>query len=632
MRDYKLSEILLLLLFILFYAVILVRTAWVSDDAFITFKTVDNFINGYGPTYNVLPRVQAYTHPLWMLLLSFYYLFTHEIFYSSMFISITISLITVVIFSVKIAKSALLALLGILILSLSKAFVDYSTSGLENPLAYFTLAIFFIIYIGSKESSKKIFLLSLSASLVALVRLDLFVICLPVLVYAFFFEKSPKRLSRMALGFSPLIAWEFFSIFYYGFPFPNTAYAKLNTGISRAELIQQGFHYLHNSINTDHITLIVILVGIAIPIIIKKSRLIPLALGITLYLVYIVIVGGDFMSGRFFAVLLFCAVVLISQLELNSFRVLFPAFLLIIVIGLTSPYPPLRSDSGYSNRKIDKNGIADERGYYYQYTGLLKADKHEELPHHKWKDQGIRARETKKKLVKSSTIGMLGFYAGPTVHILDENALADPLLARLPAVKDPKWRIGHFTRHIPEGYGATLLSGRNVIKDKKLALFYNKLSIITRGKLFNWSRILTIFSTNLGRYNHLIDFKAYRYPTMLQRDLADLEFLDYKTNSLGKENCLVMTDCGIQINLGKIAHSEGMEISLDSDDDYLVVYSKNKIEIASQRIKAALIPRSGLHCYTIKVPDKAVKTGYDELTILPLRGDGKYAVGKARLF
>ncbi len=337
MREYKRSEIFILLVFILFYAVILVRTAWVSDDAFITFRTVDNLINGYGPTYNVSYRVQAYTHPLWMLLLSFYYLFIHEIFYSSMFISITISLIAVVLFSIKIAKSTLLALLGILILSLSKAFVDYSTSGLENPLAYFTLAIFFIIFIGSKKNSKKVFLLSLSSSLVALVRLDLILICLPALIYAFFFEKTSKRFSRMALGFSPLVAWEIFSIFYYGFPLPNTAYAKLNTGISQTELIQQGFHYLLNSINTDHITLIVILVGIAIPIITKKSRLIPFALGTALYLAYIVIVGGDFMSGRFFAVLLFCAAALISQLELNSFRVLFPAFVLITKNGKDFP-------------------------------------------------------------------------------------------------------------------------------------------------------------------------------------------------------------------------------------------------------------------------------------------------------
>jgi arabinofuranosyltransferase len=631
-REHRKSEILLLVFFILFYAIILFKTAWVSDDAFITFRTVDNFINGYGPTYNVSHRVQAYTHPLWMLLQSFYYLFTHEIFYSSMFISIVISLIAVVLFSVKIAKSTLLALLGILILSLSKAFVDYSTSGLENPLAHFTLAIFFIIYIGSKESSKKVFLLSLSVSLVSLVRLDLILICLPALIYTFFFEKSPKLLSRMVLGFSPLIVWEIFSIIYYGFPFPNTAYAKLNTGINQAELSQQGFLYLLNSIKTDHVTLIVILTGIAIPIITKTIRQIPLALGIILYLVYIIKVGGDFMGGRFFAPLLFCAVAMISQLELNSFRVLFPAYLLIIAIGLTSPYPTVLCDSGYSNRKIDKNGIADERGYYYQNTGLLKTGRYTELPRHIWKDQGIRARETKKKLVMSNTIGMLGFYAGPTVHILDEFALADPLLARLPAVKDPNWRIGHFARHIPEGYVATLRSGRNVIKDRKLALFYNKISIITRDKLFSWSRILTIFSTNLGRYNHLIDFKAYRYPTMIHRNLEDLEFSEKKAASKGKERYLVITDCGIQINLGKITHSEVIEISLDSDDDYLVVYSKNKTEIANQKIKAALIPKSGLHCYAIKVPDKAVKKGYNELIILPARGDGKYAVGKARLF
>ena len=33
------------------------------------------------------------------------------------------------------------------------------------------------------------------------------------------------------LGFIPLIAWELFSLIYYGFLLPNTAYAKLNTGL-----------------------------------------------------------------------------------------------------------------------------------------------------------------------------------------------------------------------------------------------------------------------------------------------------------------------------------------------------------------------------------------------------------------
>ena len=58
-----------LLLCLIFLAVLL-RTAWLSDDALITFRTVLNFTHGYGLTFNVAERVQAYTHPLWMLMLT----------------------------------------------------------------------------------------------------------------------------------------------------------------------------------------------------------------------------------------------------------------------------------------------------------------------------------------------------------------------------------------------------------------------------------------------------------------------------------------------------------------------------------------------------------------------------------
>jgi arabinofuranosyltransferase len=46
------------------FAVVLCRTAWVGDDAYITFRTVDNLVHGYGARWNVDERVQAYTHPL----------------------------------------------------------------------------------------------------------------------------------------------------------------------------------------------------------------------------------------------------------------------------------------------------------------------------------------------------------------------------------------------------------------------------------------------------------------------------------------------------------------------------------------------------------------------------------------
>lgn len=48
--------------------------SWLSDDAFITMRSVDNLIHGFGPTWNIGERVQSFTHPLWMLLLTLVYM------------------------------------------------------------------------------------------------------------------------------------------------------------------------------------------------------------------------------------------------------------------------------------------------------------------------------------------------------------------------------------------------------------------------------------------------------------------------------------------------------------------------------------------------------------------------------
>ena len=56
------------ILWLSLFSMALVRTAWVGDDAYFTFRTIDNFVHGYGLRWNIAERVQAYTHPLWMLL------------------------------------------------------------------------------------------------------------------------------------------------------------------------------------------------------------------------------------------------------------------------------------------------------------------------------------------------------------------------------------------------------------------------------------------------------------------------------------------------------------------------------------------------------------------------------------
>ena len=130
------------------YAALVIKTAWLCDDAYITFRTVDNFIAGYGLTWNVAERVQVYTHPLWMLLLAGGYWLTHEIYYTSLLLSMVVSLAAMLLFSLRVAAGVFSAVVGVTILALSKAFTEYSTSGLENPLTHLLLLVFLYIFLG----------------------------------------------------------------------------------------------------------------------------------------------------------------------------------------------------------------------------------------------------------------------------------------------------------------------------------------------------------------------------------------------------------------------------------------------------------------------------------------------------
>ena len=165
---------------LLLYGYCLLRTAWLCDDAYITFRTVGNFISGYGPTWNIAERVQAYTHPLWMLLLSGLFCVTADIYYSALFASIALSLAAVLIVAFGIARTLAQAILGLMILVFSKAFVDYSTSGLENPLSYLLLALFLRMYLPQEAMTpRRLLKLSLLAGLIVLNRMDLLLLVAP---------------------------------------------------------------------------------------------------------------------------------------------------------------------------------------------------------------------------------------------------------------------------------------------------------------------------------------------------------------------------------------------------------------------------------------------------------------------
>ena len=78
---------LLLLLFVW----VAVKSAWLSDDAYITLRTVSNWLAGFGPVWNVGERVQAYTHPLWLLALTGAVGVTREYFFTTLVLSLALA-------------------------------------------------------------------------------------------------------------------------------------------------------------------------------------------------------------------------------------------------------------------------------------------------------------------------------------------------------------------------------------------------------------------------------------------------------------------------------------------------------------------------------------------------------------
>lgn len=512
--------------------VILFRTAWMADDAFITLRTIDNFVHGYGLRWNIEERVQSFTHPLWLLLQIPIYFATRNAFATGLTLSLACSGLTVWLFATRFGSVAA-GCAGLVVLASSRAFIDYSTSGLENPLTHLLLLLFALTLRVPREREDRYLRLSLIAGLAALNRLDTILLFLPSLVLEVRSIRMRAALRALALGGAPPLLWMIFSTLYYGFPLPNTATAKLGVDLGAGALLQQAGFYFLDSLRRDPATLPLTLLGFGIGIL-RGGIARALALGGLFYLAYVASIGGDFMSGRFLAAPFLVAVIALVETEFFAIR---SGALAIgaaaVLLSFLAPMPPILCGRDYGlagHRRFGVHGIADERSFYFGRSGLFSLSPPNRKPSAESTRVGDLARTSEARVLVEYAIGFTGFAAGPKVHVIDTNALADAFLARLPMTdQDPiykvlleqqlrkkpatSWRIGHFARALPKGYLATIAGGRNLIEDGNLARYYDTLQLVTRGPLWSLNRFAHIARFNLGRYDFLVDresLRAYR--------------------------------------------------------------------------------------------------------------------------
>ena len=493
-------------------ALMLLGTAWMGDDAFITLRVIDNFVNGYGLRYNIIERVQVFTHPLWLLFLIPFYAATREALVTTMVVSVILSLAALWILAARIAGDIAWGCFLVLLAVASRAICQYSTSGLETPLTFLLLALF----VWQLYRSERAWIPATIAGLLLLNRLDMAVLLGPVVAYLLLQARSGDRIKIAFVALFPVLVWMGFSLVYYGIPLPNTAYAKLGTGYSTTMQIRQGLEYAKDFVFTD--LLLVLVIGKTV-FNALRSRHWPTALlgaGIIFYIAYTIYIGGDYMSGRFFAAPGFLALCLLARAPVPHWWLSKGKVIGLITIGALCVLLVARVTE-HGREILPGNGIVDERRNNYADTGFLPILKRwwaaGSGSTHLWGIAGWPEGPAVGKLFvkEEGTAGMPGYYSGPNVHIVEYFAIVDAFLARLPAF--PGSRVGHYKRELPTGYLETVLDASPRTEIEELHPLLKDVTLATRAPLFAEGRWPAIWRLLSGHYDWI--HKSYEFGTTI---------------------------------------------------------------------------------------------------------------------
>jgi arabinofuranosyltransferase len=275
-----------------------------------------------------------------------------------------------------------------------------------------------------------------------------------------------RALSQIVIGLLPLLAWLVFALLYYGDFLPNTAGAKLGV-YSLDEGIRQGLVYLVDWAYYEPASVLALLACAALTFHSARApaqRL--LLLGCGLYVAYVVVIGGDFMRGRFllpvFVTSCYLGVFTLSRLisayesaALLCTRPLLLALAAFVALTLVAPAQTAR---------IPTTGIVNEREYYagLHLDHYLKTRRlvfpFPEIFDPTLLDQMHAFRDACGPFaVHAPAIGGFGYLSGSAITLIDTHGLTDRYIAGLddPYLLDGKQRPGHPRRLIPIAYLAS---------------------------------------------------------------------------------------------------------------------------------------------------------------------------------
>ncbi len=517
----------------LLYGFILLKNAWLCDDSFILMRQVEQLFAGNGLRWNPHERLQLFTSVIGFFLTALGRLATEDYFLIYAGQALFFNILTLALLA-RLLRTPGQWGTAVLLLAASNSYMDFTWAGLENYVGYALVATFLLLWkMGASaerqsDRAKVAIALAVLGGLAPLFRHDFALIIWPPMFFVLWMQRRSLSLRTLmaaaVLALLPLGLWTLFSLFYFGFPFPHSAYAKIGGGVPRLDRLQAGLNYFLFTLRNDTLTPIVILTAFLWSIIrAREGVLSDLALlaGAGLHLLYTLIAGADYMGGRFFSYTYLLAVfVLVSNWE-HIAEAVFPhkdghgtkpsawwrhrglglagfAFLWMLAF----PHTPLKTPLYYGVAGVDSisfGGIADERAGAHFATNILSYISHlrgdnKYYPHEPNGSLGAIAARSAAPVIHVCNIGLLPFKARLDQIFIDIYGLSDSLQARLPALSR---RPGHLIRQLPQGYLLSVASDDALIADRDLNAYYKKVRLVTQSDdLFAADRLAAIVELN----------------------------------------------------------------------------------------------------------------------------------------
>jgi arabinofuranosyltransferase len=475
---------------------------WVADDAYIDFRVIGNLTSGRGPVYNPGERVEAFTDPLWVGILSvFHFLAFLPIQWWAVLLGLGFACLGVGAAAHASQKlgvildgpNSLVVPLGMLVFVAVDASWDFATSGLETGLIFGWIGLSWWLLVRRLGSGQPSFVAAAVIGLGPLIRPDMFLISAGLLVglAAISSEDTSgwRTVTRLAsqwtVAFALPIVYELFRMAYFGLLVPNTALVKT----AGSSWWSQGLVYLKDMIGPYWLWFPLVVLGLVLARRLGdlcssgRQRLAILiaapVIGGLLDSLYVVKVGGDFMHGRMLLPGVF-AICIPMSVPVRSTRnlVALSAGTGWAVVAIASLH--------YPTYQSIVNGIANERTWYIAHTQNPHPVTPDEFTHSDFGKVGVALRsaiggsenapltrvllrptqgDTSSSTVVRATlpegvvapvfnVGISGFEAGPDVYIFDLLSLSNPIGAHVSdtdrirpghsQLVNPVWMVARF--------------------------------------------------------------------------------------------------------------------------------------------------------------------------------------------